>query len=237
MLKSISLPLLLSLNLVLLQANSNITENELMHSVRKGVPSIEKLLKKTSIYKLYSNDKTLLHYAVEAGNYKVVRYLVNQNILLAQKGGLLYGTALHASIVHGYPRISNFLIEQGTPVNEQDIEGNTALHLAAKNGDLSIIQNLLAHDASKSILNVHGETPFSLVETLNIDDTDEIKRLLFISEHNNNLNYNTLTFDDELRSINMDKNNNIIIKKIDRKSTFQNSNLGINIHSNNNKKD
>lgn len=231
MLKNISLTLVLSLNLTLLQANSAITEKELINSIKKGVPSIEKLLREISIYKLYVNDKTLLHYATEAGNYKVVSYLVRHNILLGQKGGSLYGTALHVSILHGYPRIANFLIEQGTPVNEQDIEGNTALHLAAKSGDLSIIQNLLEHGASKYILNAQGETAFSLVETLSVDDTDEIKRLLFITEHKNNFNYNTLKFDDELRSINIDKNNNIIIKKIDTRSTFQNSNLGINIHS------
>ena len=221
---------MLSVNLATLQADNNVTEKEITSSIKKGVPSIRKLLKKVSIYKLYPEDKTLLHYAVEAGNYKAVSYLVRHNILLDQKGGEFYGTALHEAILYGYPRIANFLIEQGTPVNEQDIEGNTALHLAADSGDLSIIENLITHGASKEILNSQGETPLNLVQTLSIDDTDEIKKLLSTTINENRFDYNALEFDDEL-SISIQRNNNVVIKRIDNKSTFKKSNIGINIHS------
>ena len=231
--KNIPLLLLLSISLSTVHAQDNITEKELKYSIKKGIPSIKKLLKKVSIYKLYPEDKTLLHYAVEAGNYKVVSYLVRHNILLDQKGGILYGTALHEAILYGYPRIANFLIEHDMPLNEQDIEGNTALHLAADSGDLSIVENLLAHGASKEISNNQGETPFNLVQDLSVDDSDRLKDMLLTTNNESSLNYNDLDFTDGVISI--QKGNNIIFKKIDTKSTFNNSNLGINIHSNSRK--
>lgn len=50
-------------------------------------------------------------------------------------------------------------IDEGCNVNQQDEQGNTALHLAARAGHARAVQLLLESGASKTILNKEGKGP------------------------------------------------------------------------------
>lgn len=217
-------------------ANTEVTEKEIIDSINIGTSGVKKLVKRVSIHKRFSEDKTLLHYAVELNNYDVVSFLVHKNILLSQKGGEFYGTALQEAIYYGYPRIANFLIEQDTPVNISDTNGNTALHLAAKNGDLDIIRTLLSYGADKHMLNNSGDIAYNLIPTLIWDNTDEIKALLSITpvSTKKTLPYSSLELDNNLETLPIQRKSNKVINNIDNKSSFKNSNFGINIKISNN---
>jgi len=221
------------LNAPTLQAKNDITIKEATVFMEQGVLGVKKLLKKISLYKVFEEDQTLLHLAVKEGDYDVVSFLVNQDILLSEKGGDFYGTPLQDAIYYGYSKIAIFLIEKGTFLNVQNIEGNTALHIAADKGDLTVIKSLLAYGASKLILNNDGKTPLSLVPDLTFENDNDMKKLLSLTKNkpidNDDLSFGdkALTFDDKDLNFN-DKSLNFD-NKINTKSKLINSSIGIKI--------
>ena len=57
------------------------------------------------------------------------------------------------------------LIEAGADINNQaNYDGNTPLHVAARFGNVQIVQLLLKHNANKDLLNKDEETAFQLAE-------------------------------------------------------------------------
>lgn len=190
-------------NFSTLQAKSDMTIKEATVFMKHGVLGVKQLLKKISLYKVFEEDTTLLHLAVKEGNFDVVSFLVNNDILLSEKGGDFYGTPLQEAIYYGYSKIAIFLIEKGTFVNAQNIDGDTALHIAANNGDLAVMETLLAYGASKFILNKEGKTPLSLVPDLTFENDVEMKKLLSLTEsepiENEDLSFGdrALTFGDK----------------------------------------
>ena len=55
-----------------------------------------------------------------------------------------------------------FLVAQSVPLNAQDARGNTALHEAAKAGDIAAVKSLLASKANKDLTNAQGQRPRDL---------------------------------------------------------------------------
>lgn len=214
-------------------AKEEISETVIKQSMSQGVLGVETLLKEVSIHKLFAQNKTFLHYAVEAGDYEIVSFLVAKDVLLSQKGGEFYATALQEAIYYGYPRIAHFLIEQGSPLNIQDNNGDTALHLAARNGDLDIIITLLKYGANKGIVNHSGEKAYDLVPTLTWESEEEMKILLSTKAKKNSFQYPSLEFDTLLEAPTIQKKESQISNHINNSSNVKNSNFGINIELNN----
>lgn len=213
-----------------------IDENQIVVTMKKGLSEVKKLLKHVSIYKLFANNKTLLHYAVESGDYKIVSYLVGKNSFLAQKGGKLYGTPLHDAIYYGHSRIALFLINKGTPLNERDVQGNTPLHLAAERGNLTLIQKLVQNGASIHIVNNNRQTPYNLIPNLTWDNEKDIEQLLYPKKkkqsklkerkpvENSSINYS-------IDSYTLKKNKNRTKTRIDKGSHVENAQIGIHIQT------
>lgn len=64
--------------------------------------------------------------------------------------------------------IAALLASEAINVNATDHEGNTALHVAARDGPLSLVNMLLAtHNVEVDACNVYAETAFSLVISYN----------------------------------------------------------------------
>ncbi|NEW61289.1 ankyrin repeat domain-containing protein [Sulfurovum sp. bin170] len=171
------LPLLL-FNLHMLNADSSNLEKELIVSLNQGVKTTEKFLEKVPTYQLYKYDKTILHYAVELEKYDIVEFLVSKNIELSRKGGVYYQTALQDAIFYQYFRIARLLINNGTPLDIQNIDGDTALHIAAKNGYSDMVNLLLSNGASKNIYNANGNTPYDVVPNFMMDSSKKLKSVL-----------------------------------------------------------
>lgn len=216
-------------------AKETVSNQEVIIAMKQGIPGVKKLLKKVSLYENFVENKTLLHYAVENGNYKVVVFLVNKGILLSQKAGKFYGTALHTAIYHNHIRIANFLIQKGTPSNTKDVTGNTALHIAATNGHLGLIKMLLNHGASRHILNNNGHSPYQLLPTLTWEDKDEMEKLLETTPPpiKYNINSKNRKIIKEWKSKSkVSQKSTKNLKKIDKKTTVVNSHIGISIKTN-----
>jgi SHAQKYF class myb-like DNA-binding protein len=71
-------------------------------------------------------------------------------------------TCLHLVAREGYDLIANFLILKGCPVNAVDINGDTAAHVAARHGHLSVIQVLTDCGANFHVRNNAWRCPLDL---------------------------------------------------------------------------
>ena len=71
-------------------------------------------------------------------------------------------TPLHEASIHGQMNAVSFLVARGVNIDEQDNEGNSALHLAARNAHSEIITCLLKNGADKTKKNMLGQTAFDI---------------------------------------------------------------------------
>jgi ankyrin repeat protein len=66
----------------------------------------------------------------------------------------------------------------GVAINQQDAEGNTALHLAAERNNQGMVQALLSAGASNKILNYSDALPCDFV----IDEQSPLQALLWVTD-------------------------------------------------------
>ena len=196
--KSLFILSILVFNLNILNADDIALEKELILSLNQGVKSTEKFLEKVPTYQLYEYDKTILHYAVKLQKYDIVEFLVSKDIELSRKGGMYYQTALQDAIFYKYFRIARLLVNGGTPLDIKNIDGDTALHIAARNGYTDMVKLLLSNGASKNIINAQGNTPYNLIPKFMMDSSKKLKSILQPDkqgEINNNENNANFTLD------------------------------------------
>ncbi|KAJ1405917.1 ankyrin repeat-containing domain protein [Ochromonadaceae sp. CCMP2298] len=72
-------------------------------------------------------------------------------------------TSMAAAIFYGNAGVASTLIEKANvPVNKQGNTGNSALHFAAKWGQLAVARYLLQNAADVTLTNKDGDTALSL---------------------------------------------------------------------------
>jgi len=69
---------------------------------------------------------------------------------------------LHIATKGNYYELVRYFILKGSDINKQNLEGNTPLHMAAKNKNMKIIKVLLDFKAKLDIPNKEGVIPFDL---------------------------------------------------------------------------
>ncbi|KAF8252391.1 ankyrin [Wilcoxina mikolae CBS 423.85] len=87
---------------------------------------------------------TALHLAVECGHEDVVRRLVTKQRLAGRTGSVRAWTPLHATAKENNVAILGHLLNSAnTDVNEKDVDGSIALHVASWYGQLDNVKRLL----------------------------------------------------------------------------------------------
>lgn len=126
---------------------------------------------------------SLLHIVAKIGDEETARSIIAKDISidLNVKSQPSNRTPLHYAADKGNDQIISCLIEKCNNIDEQDINGDTALHLALKNGHQHTIGKLLNHNARTDILNNDGYTPIKLAEVLN-----NVDALQWMSDRNPN---------------------------------------------------
>jgi ankyrin repeat protein len=101
--------------------------------------------------------RTLLHEACANGHYSIVRMLLLEYNVDANKHTILgESTALHLAVGKGYRQIVSILLGQGADVDAVDAQGCTALHLAKR---LNIVKILFRHHVDPTLRNALQQTP------------------------------------------------------------------------------
>ncbi|EAY15454.1 hypothetical protein TVAG_252670 [Trichomonas vaginalis G3] len=72
--------------------------------------------------------------------------------------------ALHISIIYNHLPVVKFLIEKGIDVNETCKGKQTSLHLAAKEGNIEIINLILKNGGKKKAIDENGKMPYQIAE-------------------------------------------------------------------------
>ena len=71
---------------------------------------------------------------------------------------------LHCAVIGSDPAIVKKLLELGYPVDSQDYDEETPLHLAARMGNSDIVQILVGHGANRDLLNIDDLSPYNVAE-------------------------------------------------------------------------
>ena len=104
-----------------------------------------------------------IQHASNAGHSEIVRLLVDHGARFYSPEARL--NPLIGAASNGRLAVVRYLVEvKGVPVNDRDPEGGTALHSAAVNGHVSVVEYLLQHGADPSVTNIHGNNVISWVE-------------------------------------------------------------------------
>ncbi|KZS01165.1 Notch-regulated ankyrin repeat-containing protein, partial [Daphnia magna] len=102
-----------------------------------------------------------LHIAVEIGNMHVTKELLNMNGDLQVKAtfGPKMENAFHAATRRRDIELLRILNDQGSPVDAVNADGQTALHIAAADGDENIVKYLHMLHANPNISDNEDRTP------------------------------------------------------------------------------
>jgi hypothetical protein len=229
--------------LICIGYNTNIhaqaTEQDVLSAVYKGVTATKKFLATIPTYQLYEKNKTILHYAVELDKYDVVEFLTQHRVNLSRKGGMFFQTPLQDAIYYRHFRIAKLLINRGSPLDSKNVNGETALHIAAKKGYSDIVKALLVKGASINIVDGDGNLPYELIPALMFENDKELLSILKPENNDNeSSDFSTsqiISIDipmiHKTRTIIMDgKHKTIDDQIIDDQSHLKNNNLGITIN-------
>lgn len=99
-----------------------------------------------------------------AGNESAVRELLTRGVYASSCDDNRYG-AIHFAAVKGYKEILVLLIKASADVNQQSIEGNTALQFAAAQGHFRMVGLLLFHRANVNQKDCEGRTALHFAVT------------------------------------------------------------------------
>jgi ankyrin repeat protein len=107
-------------------------------------------------------DITPLHYAAALGNFNLTSFLIKNGADINAKSKISGLTPLMATSYSDYywnKEVAIILLDKGAKINDQDTEGNTALHISIIWYNLPIFTLLIERGADVSIKNNNGETP------------------------------------------------------------------------------
>ncbi|WP_371222939.1 ankyrin repeat domain-containing protein [Orientia tsutsugamushi] len=110
---------------------------------------------------------TALSSAIKRGDVKAVLDILNENPGLVNfQQDVDFKTPLHTSVEHKQEEITKLLLERNANVTLQDNNGNTPLHVAARNHDFKMTETLLSHgNAIVDMQNNKGQTSLHLAST------------------------------------------------------------------------
>ncbi|KAJ1450937.1 ankyrin repeat-containing domain protein, partial [Pelagophyceae sp. CCMP2097] len=109
-----------------------------------------------------SQGRTALHYAAKFDRADAIAVLVDvgdADVSAADFGG---ATPLHVAALAGSPKALMALLARGALAKAVDQDGNQAVHLACRGGDVAAVETLVAYEAPLGCRNWAGLTPIGV---------------------------------------------------------------------------
>jgi ankyrin repeat protein len=96
-------------------------------------------------------------------NEKELGALVKRNLLNKTNMNLIFSNPTYGhNFIYKQQLMLDILVSNNANINEQDINGNTPLHIAAKDGGMKVLRSLIEAGAKLNITNKEGLTPVSI---------------------------------------------------------------------------
>jgi uncharacterized protein len=140
-------------------AISVVLNKDVFDVARKGLVSEMKALieiNSDTINKKNANGFTPLLLACYRGNFDVAEFLIPLVKNLNNKSD--EGSALTAAVFNEYEKLVNLLLKNGADPNITNIDGVTALMMAAQSNNPKIVSLLINYKSNKSIKDNKGKT-------------------------------------------------------------------------------
>ncbi|XP_067887442.1 transient receptor potential cation channel, subfamily N, member 1 isoform X6 [Heterodontus francisci] len=151
-------------------------------AARRGHTAVVKaLLQKGAHVDAKTKDcYTALHIAVQHCKPMVVQTLLGFGAQVQLKGGKAQETPLHiAARVKDGEKVAEMLLKSGADVNAEQENGETAMHVAARHGNLKMIQALIEEGGDLTWQSKDGENPLHIaVRHCHINVVEEILNYL-----------------------------------------------------------
>ena len=167
-----------------LNAVSNIGMTPLQLAISEGHSKMaEKLIDLGSKINAYTTSaKGPLYRSVEMGMIKVTRKLIQHGADLDKQNNMDGNAPLHRAVSEGYDNIARLLLENGAFVDIKNDDLKTPLHLAAQDGNLGMIYDLLRFNACSTSKDAYGNDP---LEYALLEDNEIITKVIAFQRHSN----------------------------------------------------
>ncbi len=125
---------------------------------------LEKIDADPTLLEAQSSDGwTPLHLAAFFGQKETALVLIKLGALVDSRStNAMKNTPLHAAVAGRQTELVDMLLDSGAAVGATQTGGWTALHAAAQNGDLAMVQSLIAHGAQVEARADNQQTPHDL---------------------------------------------------------------------------
>lgn len=114
-------------------------------------------INQTVIKAMVSQAGPILHRAVERGQEKQVRELIEQSVDINERAEAGWTALLYAS-AQGYPQIARLLLEAGANPDMGNVHNITPLMYSARYGNEQVCKLLIDYGAGLNLQDVYGET-------------------------------------------------------------------------------
>ncbi len=157
-----------------------ILEKLMLAAIKGDVDSVKKIIEKKEVdlNKLDSTGHTVLQRAAFFGREEIVNILINERIVPNQPSALIHAASTTSD--EAGKNIVNALIKAKATLDAQNMNGETAVFVAIKNGNVKTAEALIKAGADLNIPDNEGKTP--LMKAIKNEDLDCIKVLLNAKE-------------------------------------------------------
>ena len=111
------------------------------------------------------DNNTLLHCAVNLGNYEIIKVLL-ENGANANSQGRYNQTPIHCATLNGHLEVIQLLVDFGADLNVKSNKNLTPLHLAVKKNEIKVVEKLIALGANLEERDDNKMTPLHIAACL-----------------------------------------------------------------------
>ncbi|XP_063438288.1 uncharacterized protein LOC134719215 [Mytilus trossulus] len=119
---------------------------------------------------------TPLMWAARYGHVEVMPYLVTHGSQIETPDTLGGQTPLMLAALVGHLEVVTYLVTHGSQLDATDLDGRTALHHAAKYGNIDVTKCLIDQGCSPWVKSKQDKTPYDLVKIGYYDDEEEKRK-------------------------------------------------------------
>lgn len=136
------------------------------YCIANNFKELEKNIEGVNVNEPFFDNETLLHAAVENDAYECVNMLLDYGANVNAQTKTFLEPPLHMAILNNNPEIIDLLISSGADLELQNAEGESALFVAVRTGNIELVKQLLSKQVNINTFNNDSLTPINAAISL-----------------------------------------------------------------------